>query len=70
MARKRGFVAADPTAWKAIGWADKELAKKEIRPKAKKLKRSKIAAEGREKRKVYTYIKSGVDAPQRQNLEV
>lgn len=38
MARKRGFIAADPTAWKAIGWADKELAKKDIRPKARAIK--------------------------------
>ena len=48
MVRRRGFIASDPTAWKAIAWADREAAKKDIRPKAEKLKRSKIAVEGRE----------------------
>ena len=61
MARTRGFVASDPTAWTAIAWADRDAAKKDIRPKAEKLKRSKIAVEGREKRKVYQYTQNGVD---------
>ena len=62
MSRKR-YVNSDPTAWKAIGWADREAAKKDIRPKAEKLKRSKIAVEGRENANAYTYTKNGVDAP-------
>ena len=63
MARKRGFVASDPTAWTAIAWADRDAAKKDIRPKAEKLKRSKIAVEGRENANAYTYTKNGVDTP-------
>ena len=70
MARKRGFIASDPTAWTAIAWADKDAAKKDIRPKAERLKRSKIAVEGHEKPKVYTYTKNGGEGPQTQNLEV
>ena len=61
MARTRGFVASDPTAWTAIAWADRDAAKKDIRPKAEKLKRSKIAVEGCGKRKVYQYTQNGVD---------
>ena len=63
MARKRGFNASDPTAQKAIRWADREAARKDIRPKAEKIKRSKIAVEGREKRKVYRNTKNGADTP-------
>lgn len=63
MGRKH-YINSDPTAWKAISWVDREAAK------AEKLKRSKIAVEGRENRKVYTYTKNGADTHQAQNLEV
>ena len=58
---RRRFINSDPTAWTAIAWADREAAKKDIRTKAKRLKRARIAVEGREKRKVYQYTQNGVD---------
>jgi hypothetical protein len=69
MGRKH-YINSDPTAWKAISWVDREAAKKDIRPKAEKLKRSKIAVEGRENRKVHTYTKDREDTHHAQNLEV
>lgn len=69
MGRKH-YINSDPTAWKAISWVDREAAKKDIRAKAEKIKRSKIAVEGRKNRKVYTYTKNGADTHQAQKLEV
>ena len=37
MSRKR-YIASDPTAWKAIGWADRAAAKKDIGEKAKAIR--------------------------------
>lgn len=56
MARTRGFVAGDPTAWTAISWADKDLEKK----------RRKKPVEGREKRKVYKTMQKRGEGPQTQ----
>lgn len=61
---RRNFINSDPTAWKAIGWADRAAAKQDISPKAEKLKRSKIAVEGRENSKVYSYTKNGEEPSQ------
>ena len=40
MARRRGFIGSDPTAWKAISWVDREAAKKDIKPRAEAIRKA------------------------------